>query len=103
MLSQAAIQKSNTISLIELASARKISAKRIRPLDARMRRRNSARPIIAGAWRPDQEHLMSVTTHSTTQPTRWIRAKSEPLLNEDWLSVWIGFLVFALALASLSG
>src|SRR5262245_55399720 len=48
-------------------------------------------------------HPMSVTTHSTAQPTRWSSADSAPALNEDWLSVWIGFLVFALALVSLSG
>jgi uncharacterized membrane protein YadS len=44
---------------------------------------------------------MSVTTHSTP----WISAESAPApaLSEDWLSVWIGLLVFALALASLSG
>jgi len=42
---------------------------------------------------------MSVTTGSTS----FIGTESAPAISEDWLSVWIGLLVFALALASLSG
>jgi uncharacterized membrane protein YadS len=42
---------------------------------------------------------MSVTTESTP----FIGTESAPAISEDWLSVWIGLLVFALALASLSG
>jgi uncharacterized membrane protein YadS len=72
-----------------------------------MRCRDSAtaRWIITASSAPetDQEQPRSVTTHSTTQPTAWSRTESAPALNEDWLSVWIGFLVFALALISLSG
>jgi uncharacterized membrane protein YadS len=46
---------------------------------------------------------MTVTTGSTTGSTSWVGSESKPALSEDWLSVWIGFLILALALVSLSG
>jgi uncharacterized membrane protein YadS len=42
---------------------------------------------------------MSVTTESRP----WVATEAVPAISEDWLSVWLGLLVFGLALVSLSG
>ena len=43
---------------------------------------------------------MSVTTESASWPST---AQPAPRITEDWLSVWIGLAIFALALGSLAG
>ncbi len=44
-----------------------------------------------------------MSTVQTTESAMLSGAETRPWLTEDWLSVWIGFLVLALALASLFG
>jgi uncharacterized membrane protein YadS len=44
-----------------------------------------------------------MSTIQRTESESWSSTQSQPWISEDWLSVWIGFLVFASALASLLG